>query len=104
MQALGRTNFSSNAILGFNVMGLITGIALIWIYAAIRPRFGAGVRTAVYAGIAVWVIGALVPNASFMCLSGLFSHHLMAGTTLGAFIELIVGAIAGAAVYKESAS
>jgi hypothetical protein len=104
MQALGRGVFSSNAILGFNLLGLLTGIALIWIYAAIRPRFGAGARTAVYAAIAVWVIYALIPNASFMCVSGLFSHHLMAGTTIGALVELLVGAIAGAAVYKESAS
>ncbi|MHB1796424.1 MAG: hypothetical protein ACYCPO_15815 [Acidobacteriaceae bacterium] len=53
---------------------------------------------------AVWVVGALVPNASFMCVSGLFSHHLMAYTTLGAIVELVVSAIAGAALYKEPAS
>jgi len=104
MNALGRANFSSNAILGFNLLGLATGIALIWLYAAIRPRFGAGVKTAVFAGIAVWIIGALIPNAGFMCVSGLFPHHLTAGTTLGALIEYVVGGIAGAAVYKESVS
>ncbi|MHB1857563.1 MAG: hypothetical protein ACYCPM_09025 [Acidobacteriaceae bacterium] len=46
----------------------------------------------------------LVPNASFMCVSGLFSHHLMVFTTLGGVVELVVGAIAGAALYKEPAS
>ncbi|MGO8720570.1 MAG: hypothetical protein ACLQMO_15355 [Acidobacteriaceae bacterium] len=104
MKALGHADFSSSAILGFNVLGLVTGIVLIWIYAAIRPRFGAGVKTAVYAGVAVWVVGVLVPNLIFMCVSGLFSHHLMAYTTLGGAVEIIVGAIAGAALYKEPAS
>jgi hypothetical protein len=104
MKALGHANFSSSALLGFNVLGIVTGIVTIWIYAAIRPRFGAGVKTAICAGLAVWVVGALVPNASFMCVSGLFSHHLMAYTTLGAIVELVVSAIAGAALYKEPAS
>jgi hypothetical protein len=103
MKALGRPEFSSSAIIGFNVLGLVTGIVLIWVYAAIRPRLGAGVKTAVYAGVAVWVVGVLVPNVSFMCVAGLFSHHLMAYTTLGGAVEIIVGAIAGAALYKESA-
>jgi len=104
MMALGHANFSSSAVVGFNVLGIITGIVTIWIYAAIRPRFGAGVKTAIWAGLAVWVVSALVPNASFMCVSGLFSHHLMVGTTVGAFFEIVLGAIAGAALYKESAS
>ncbi|MHB1960134.1 MAG: hypothetical protein ACYCO5_14060 [Acidobacteriaceae bacterium] len=104
MKALGHTNFSSSALIGFNALGIVTGIVTIWIYAAIRPRFGAGIKTAICAGLAVWVVGALVPNASFMCVSGLFSHHLMAYTTLGAIVELVVSAIAGAALYKEPAS
>ena len=36
--------------------GIIFGIAIIWVYAAIRPRFGSGVKPAVYAGIAAWFL------------------------------------------------
>lgn len=103
MKALGHTDFSSSEIIGFNVLGLVTGLVLIWIYAAIRPRFGAGVQTAIYAGVAVWVVGALIPNLTFMCVAGLFSHRLMAYTTLGGVVEIVVGAITGAALYKEAA-
>jgi len=88
----------------FNLLGLVSGIVLIWIYAAIRPRFGAGAKTAAYAGLAVWVIGALLPNLSFMWVAGLFSHRLMVMTTLGALVEIVVGAMAGAALYQEPAS
>jgi hypothetical protein len=101
MKALGHPNFSPNQWIGYNLLGLVCGIALIWIYAAIRPRFGAGVMTAVYAGLAVWFIGVLIPNLGFMCVSHLSSHHLAAYTTLGGLIEMVVSAIAGAALYHE---
>jgi hypothetical protein len=101
MTALGHTDFSLNQVIWFNVLGLVFGIALIWIYAAIRPRFGAGVMTAVYAGLAVWVVGALLPNLSFMWVAHLFSRHLTAYTTAGALVEIVVASIAGAALYKE---
>ena|ERR1035437_4151610 len=104
MTALGRPDLSSTQLIEFNLLGLVGGIALIWIYAAIRPRFGAGVKTAVYAGLAVWVVGVLLPNLSFMWVGGLFGHRLTAYTTMGALVEIVVGAIAGAALYQESAS
>jgi hypothetical protein len=104
MKALGHADFSPNMWIWFNVLGLVNGIVLIWIYAAIRPRFGAGAKTAVLAGLAVWVVGALLPNLSFMWVAGLFSHRLMVMTTLGGLVEIVCGAIAGASLYQESAS
>ena len=104
MKALGHANFSSNQWIWFNLFGLVGGIVLIWVYAAIRPRFGAGVTTAVIAGLAVWVLGSLLPNLSLMWFAGLFSGHLTVLTTLGGVVEIVVGAIAGAALYQESAS
>ncbi|MGD0522747.1 MAG: hypothetical protein ABSA48_15930 [Terracidiphilus sp.] len=101
MTALGHTDFSSNQIIAFNVLGLVLGIALVWIYAAIRPRFGAGVKTAICAGVAVWVVGVLLPNLGFMWIPGLFSRHLTAYTTAGGLVEVVIASIAGAALYKE---
>jgi hypothetical protein len=103
MKALGHANFSSNQWIWFNLLGLVGGIVLIWIYAAIRPRFGAGAKTAIYAGLAVWVAGVLLPNLSFMWFGGLFSHQLALMTTLGGLVEIVAGALAGAALYQESA-
>jgi hypothetical protein len=101
MKALGQGGFASSQWIWFNLLGLIGGIALIWMYAAIRPRFGAGVKTAVWAGLTFWVVGVLLPNVSFMCVGGLFPHRLTTLTTLGGVVEIVVGAIAGAALYKE---
>ncbi len=104
MKALGHSDFSSNQWIWFNLLGLVAGVVTIWIYAAIRPRFGAGAKTAVFAGLVVWVLGALFPNLSFMWFAGLFAHRLAMMTTAGALLEILVGAIAGAALYQEPVS
>lgn len=101
MKRLGLGDTSTNQIILYNLIGLVCGIALIWIYAAIRPRFGAGVKTAIYAGLAFWIVGVLLPNLSFMWVSGLFGRRLTAYTTLGGLVEIVAAAIAGAALYKE---
>jgi hypothetical protein len=101
MKALGRGDFTSSMILSFNVLGLIGGILAILVYAAVRPRFGAGVNSAVFAGLLVWAIGTLLPNLSIMWVAGLFSHHLTLYTTFGGLVEVVVGTVAGAWLYKE---
>jgi predicted anti-sigma-YlaC factor YlaD len=104
MSDLGRQDFSTNQIIGFNLLGLASGIALIWVYAAIRPRFGAGAMTAIYAGLAVWFIGVLIPNTGFMVVAHIFGKHLALYTTSGGLVETLAGALAGAALYKEEPS
>lgn len=104
MVALNHTAaFSARQIIWFDVLGLVGGLAAIWIYAAIRPRYGAGVRTAVYAGLATWLLTCLLPNLSFMYVTGLFARGLTLYTTLGGLVEIVVGTIVGAALYKEAA-
>lgn len=101
MVRLGRPEFTTSQIVWFNLIGIALGLTAVWVYAAIRPRFGAGMRTAVCAGIAVWVATSLLPNASLMWVTGLFNNHLTLYTTAGALIELVVGTVVGAAVYRE---
>ncbi len=101
MIMLGKSEFSSTQLIEFNLLGIVGGLVAVWIYAGIRPRFGAGLMTAIYAGIAVWVVGVLLPNASFMYVTGLFSRHLTLYTTLGGLVEVVAGTIAGAALYNE---
>src|SRR6266853_2210819 len=40
MASLNRAPIGTNAIIAFNIVGLFTGVAAVWTYAAIRPRFG----------------------------------------------------------------
>ena len=59
MTALGKPAMGESAgeIVVFVIYDLVLGLAALWIYVGIRPRFGAGVTTAVYAGLATWVLG-----------------------------------------------
>ncbi len=93
---------SVRQIVLLNLLGIACGILAVWIYAAIRPRFGAGVKTAVYAGLVTWALTALLPNASFIYVAHLFGGRVTLFTTLGALVEIVVGTIAGAALYKEA--
>jgi hypothetical protein len=50
----------------------------------------------------VWIVGILLPNIIFMRIFGLFPTRLTLMTTLGALVETLPGAVAGAALYKEA--
>ncbi len=101
MRALGKAEFSVSQAVAFNVIGLVYGILIVWLYAELRPRYGAGPKTAIYAGLAVWVAGNLLPNAAFMWAAHLFPTRLTVLTTAAAIVELVAAALAGAALYKE---
>jgi hypothetical protein len=101
MTALGRTP-GSHEWIWFDLLGIAAGLTAVWIYAAIRPRFGAGVKTAIYAGLAAWILAVVIPNSSFMCVTGLFSKHLALYTTIGGLFEYVVGTVIGAWLYKEA--
>jgi hypothetical protein len=103
MKVLGKGDFTVNQIIAFNVIGLAYGVFAVWLYAAIRPRYGAGPKTAISAGLAVWVAGVLLPNAGLMGVTGLFPSDLTTMSTLAGAVEWTVAILAGAALYKEGA-
>jgi hypothetical protein len=104
MQALGKPAVpSGSAIAIYNVWGFLVGIAAVWIYAAIRSRYGAGVGTAARAGIAAWVLAVFLANLANYP-SGLFPTRLLVITSVVSLVEMIIATVAGAWLYKEEAS
>jgi hypothetical protein len=65
-----------------------------------RPRFGAGVRTAVYAGLFTWVLVGLLHAVGEMPMA-LFPQNLMVLSTVAMLILLPLAAVVGATVYTE---
>ena len=53
--ALQGRGMTGGAITTNIVATFVVGILLVWLYAAIRPRFGPGMKTATYAAAAVWI-------------------------------------------------
>lgn len=93
---------SMNQIVVFLILGLVTGIATVWGYAAMRPRFGAGPKTAVYAALLVWVVGYLLPDLFNMIIQLTPNSMTMTMIVVG-LVEIVVAAVAGAYLYKEPA-
>lgn len=85
----------------FVVLDFIYGIVLVYLYAAIRPRFGAGPGTAVHAGLLMWLIAALLHTVGEAPLGLLPMRLYMMGTLVG-LVAIPIAAVAGAKFYRES--
>jgi hypothetical protein len=101
MKAMNRPPVDNSMILWFVVLGFLIGIATVWTYAAIRPRFGPGVTTAVYAALAVWFMASAYPTA-FMMVMQVFPRKAMAIGVVWGLVEILVAGVAGAWAYTEA--
>jgi hypothetical protein len=79
----------------------IVGILLVWLYAAMRPRFGPGFKTAAYAELVIWVCGLLFYQDWLHV--GLMMASTYAMVSCVALISLLAGAWVGGMLYKEDA-
>jgi len=101
MQALGKSPIGNSAVGWFVTVDFLYGIALVWAYAAIRPRFGVGPRTAVYAGLFMWVVIGLLHALGDMPM-GLWPQKFYVIGVLVALVQLPAAAVAGATIYREA--
>ena len=99
MKALGR-HFPASAIPVFIVGDFITGVAAIWLYAAARPRFGVGPKTAALTGFAYWIMGYALPTLGQIPL-GLFPKRLLVFGCIVGLVEIVVASVVGAWLYRE---
>ncbi len=81
----GATEFTPVQMVSFTSITFLLGIVVIWLYAAIRPRLGPGWKTAVIAGLAVWLITWLLVDASFIT-AGFYPTGLMVVSIMGLFV------------------
>jgi hypothetical protein len=81
------------------VIDFLLGILLVWTYAAIRPRFGPGPKTAIYAGLIPYLSINLIMFG--LTQGGLIPMALYVKMAAAQLIIVSLGAIAGAWAYKE---
>jgi hypothetical protein len=84
----------------FVAMAFGLGVLMVWLYAAIRPRFGPGVRTAVIAGLAIWLL-VYVWGGLGDTVMGFMPPSTAIVAMLWGLAESVVATIAGAWVYRE---
>ncbi len=85
------------------VLTFILGIAIVYLYAAIRPRCGAGVKTAICAGLMAWFFVFLYAGGVLGMAFRMPLELILERAGLG-LIVYAIGAIAGAWLYKEEPS
>lgn len=90
---------AGSSIAYYVVCDFLLGILIVWLYAAMRPRFGPGSATATKAAIAAWVAVALI-NAN-LAISGMFGPKIVALSTVMTLVGMIAGGNLGAMAYKE---
>ena len=104
IRALGKDPaavMSGNAMTIWILWGFLAGIGIVWVYAAIRPRFGPGARTAVISGIGAWYFAGFLANLAMMNM-GLFPRKLVMIGLMWSLVEYVIAAVAGAWLYKEA--
>lgn len=82
-------------------VSLLTGVGLVWLYASILPRYGAGWKTAVVAGAVLWLM-AYVPSLLGYGMMGLFPNGMLVLWACVGLVEMVVAAAVGSRVYKEA--
>ena len=95
-----RLGMPTSGFVLFNVVvDLLEGISILWLYAAIRPLYGPGVKTAIIAASAWWFIVSL-GDATWSSF-GFFPAHTVIPLILGTLPVLMIATIAGAKFYKD---
>ena len=80
-------------------LDLLEGISILWLYAAICPRYGVGAKTSVIAAFAWWFVVTL--GDATWCSFGLFPPSTVVPLMLGTLPAVILATLAGTRFYKE---
>ena len=87
-------------MLYYAVHDLAKGLAGVWLYAAIRPRFGAGPRTATIAAIVTWFLAIPVPLLGFLP-TGWFGRRFAVLWSIEGLVVMVIAIVVGAWLYRE---
>lgn len=92
--------FATWAMPFYIAMAFLWGGAMVWLYAAVRPRFGPGWRTAVLVGVFFWVFVTVLPTFGNMAM-GITMEGLAGISLIWSLVELPAAAVVGAWLYQE---
>ena len=89
----------ARALTGWIASDFLFGMLIVWVYAAMRPRFGPGAGTAMMAALLVWAVSHIA-YASF-AFTSMYSANLVTMSALTGLAAAILGGLAGAWLYRE---
>jgi hypothetical protein len=80
---------------------VVLGIFIVLLYAMIRPRFGAGPKAAIIAGLTAWFLVFLYNNIIGVAL-GIVPTDILVIAVGWELVEYLLAALVGAWLYKEA--
>jgi len=101
MERMGLPPIGMHQIVWFLALTFLLGIVIVFLYAGLRPRFGAGAKTAVIAGVAVWIVAMMAGVADVII--GILPANVLVLAGAWSLVETVVAAVVGAWLYQESA-
>jgi hypothetical protein len=97
----GMTPPDSKGLVILFIITFLLGIFIVYFYAAIRPRYGPGPKTAICAGLLAWFCVYFYNNAVALAL-GFIPVNLFVIAVAWGVAEYILAALAGAWLYREA--
>lgn len=92
---------NEGGVIAFYVVGAFAiGLVGVWLYAAARPRLGAGPATAIQIGLVLWLLGWVMPTLPMM-IGGVFPAGMALIALFWGLVEVPLAVVAGAWLYKE---
>ena len=87
-------------IIGRVLTQFVVGIMLVWMYAAMRPRFGPGPKTALISAFIVWLFGFLFYLD--WLYTGMMTPATYAIVSAAMIVTLAIASWVGCMLYKEA--
>lgn len=84
-------------------VSLLVGLTLVFFYAAARPRFGPGPRTAVLVAVVLWA-GSYVVSLLGYAMMGLFPGGLLVTWGFVGLVEMVLASLLGGWIYREASA
>jgi hypothetical protein len=105
MANLGRTGVQEQPahMVYYAVYDLAKALIGVWLYAAIRPRFGPGPRTAVIAAVVTWAL--VIPIALLGLIpSAFFGRRFALLWSIDGLVVMVIAIVIGVWLYREDAA
>ncbi len=100
LKKIGVAPLTVRGIIAFNVWSVVVGFLAIWLYVAIRPRFGLGPKTALISAAVVWVLAWPLAMVAPLAMH-MIPRTLAIDTSLLAIPGIAIAVLVGASLYKE---
>ncbi len=90
---------SASVTVAWIAVDFLMGILLVFAYAAMRPRFGPGPKTAVIAGLTLFLAVTFVMFG--FSVMGIMTMGLFVESSACALVSVLAASLVGAATYRE---